>query len=81
MCSFEVIIENEESDVLFDEFNRVPLSGGENWELMAAILFMKKLAKSSAVREEDGGVEEGRVIPRWTKFSSVCGDAKQFLPW
>lgn len=26
-------------------------TGGENWELMAATLFVKKLVKSSAVRE------------------------------
>lgn len=30
-------------------------SGGESWELMADTLFIRKLAKSSAVTEVNGG--------------------------
>ncbi len=34
--------------------------GVKNWSLMALVLFVKKMAKSSAVRIDDGGGGGGR---------------------
>lgn len=52
-------MDNEESDALFNGVSRVSPSVGENWELMAATLLVKKLAKLSAVREMGGGCGGG----------------------
>lgn len=59
VLSFSVSTENDESDTLFDGDSRVSPSDGENWELMAATLFVRKMVKSSAVREVDGGGGDG----------------------
>jgi len=41
----------------------VSVCGGENWPMMVVVLFMKNVAKSSAVRvDEGGGRGEGLII-------------------
>lgn len=49
-CGFFSQCRESLSDVQFDGGSRASPSSGENWELMAATLFVKKLAKSFAVR-------------------------------
>ncbi|KAF3706904.1 hypothetical protein EXN66_Car000075 [Channa argus] len=56
-------------------------SGGENCELMAATLLVKNSAKSSALREVDGGGEGGSMSDLKVVNSFLVSEVLLSLSW